>query len=276
MTKIAGDAVYLLQQDYYITDTTVKERKRYGLNKQEYFGRFYFLSIVANGHFYVDAIINTPWKLDQNFKSISTKNKYQAVLGKLAFSKLNQVNFQHVDSSVSFNESRNSLMNVLDEYSMIKAPDSLKSFFVINPNDSTILDNTSWFWTASVLDTSKLNGGVLLSDQSKIEFESSKGKYQPSKKSFINNAFFYDDKTIGGFIFTTKASFGKVEYFLSGLTLKKDGKFVFIAINSFTTAEKELPIKSPKSTESSELQINELEKSTEKPIKNKKKTNEKE
>lgn len=229
--RVVGEAAFMVRQDYYIVDTTSKTEKKLGLKNQKYFGRFYFLAIVANGHFYVSPYIKSPWNQDQNFKLLSSEKKYKPFLSDFAFKRLGDNQPFQTDSAIAKNIANTQLLNELDDFAAIKAPDSLKGLKVIGSNDASIIDSTSWFWVASTLSLQENDSINNITDSSVIQFETSKGRYKKSTNSFVNNSFFYNKKTIGGFIFITKPSFGKVEYFLKGIIVKKQDKFNFISID---------------------------------------------
>ena len=84
-----------------------------------------------------------------------------------------------------------------------------------------------------------------------LEFDLTKGKYSLDKKTYANPGFFYSDKTIGGFVFTTKPSLGKIEYNLSGVIMINNlGKFEAVVIKQkeavkIEESKKETPAKTP-------------------------------
>jgi hypothetical protein len=219
LKAVVSDAIYILRQDYYLIDSTVKRGKKYGLNNKEYFGRCYFVAIAVNNQFYVDSAIMTPWDLDSNYTKYSSSKKYKPELSELAFRNIKEKKFSLIDKSILKDSPSRS-------YPLLIMPshDSLNSIELLNFSDS-LLDSTAWFYVAD------LNYNIEKDEDSFI-FETMKGRYSSQNDSFICNKFYYGNNTIGGFIFSTVPQFGFVKYCLSGIVKKNNGKFQFISLIS--------------------------------------------
>jgi|GEM_PF-4991699 len=219
--KIVNNSLYILRQDYYVIDTTIQGGKRYGLNKKDYFGRFYYTAIAINGKFIVDKSINTPWELDSNFSKYNVNNKYKPELGELAFKRVDDKKYTLLET---FDSAR---FNKLNAYCKIKYKDSIsiQSFSTYNFKDSMLIDTTAWFWLADIKPDER-------NEDVNIQFESSKGKYSPAKDGFTNNKFFYSENSKAGFIFCTIPEFGAIKYYLCGVIIKIQGKFSFISFKN--------------------------------------------
>jgi hypothetical protein len=240
---VAGGALYVLRQDFYILDTTVKPNKKSGLNGNNYFGRYYFLALYADGKFYTDRNINSPWDLDAQFNTIRGLKKYMPVLSGFAFRQIDSVSFISIDSIADFNKKRRENSDTMSLYAALSLSKNLPMLTVAN-NTEKLTDSTSFHWTLNVKEAREFNQKRFIDTIPSPEFDLTKGKYSLEKKSFINPGFFYGDKTIGGFVFTTKPSFGKVEYRLSGVIIKnKNGKFESVPISQTELEKKDGAIK---------------------------------
>lgn len=229
---VVNEAIYILRQDFYIIDTTSKRKIEMGLNHKDYFGRYYFVAILADGKFYTDNNINAPWKLDVNFNNLKESKKYIPALSNLAFKRWDEKDFKQIDSLEIYNKSRKLSLNQNSRYTYLTAPDSLQCLKIASDNE-TLMDSTSYHWTISANEAKSFNENIFLDTIPTLDFNLSKGKYSVEKKGYVNTNFFYFEKTLGGFIFTTKASFGKLEYFLSGMILRiNKGKFDMLPIIS--------------------------------------------
>jgi hypothetical protein len=227
---VAGGALYILRQDYYIVDTTVKPNKKSGLNGNNYFGRYYFLAVLADGKFYTDRNINKPWEQDAQFNKIIEQKKYMPVLSGFAYKQIDSTTFNSIDSLVEFNKIRNLNNDTNNLYVALNTSKNLPMLHLANNNDK-LLDSTSFHWALSVKEAKEYNQKKYIDTLPSLEFDLTKGKYNLDKKAFVNPVFFYNEKTIGGFIFTTKPSLGKIEYNLSGLIVRNNlGKFEAVAI----------------------------------------------
>ena len=230
LKAIADPALYILRQDYYIVDTTEKTQRRLGLNKQPFFGRTYFVALLADGKFYTENTIDSPWAVDSNFKSISGEKRYIPVLGELAYRKIEETNFKPFDSLIVRGKKGHGVFNSISDYATLIAKDSIRGFEVAQSNE-IYSDSTVWYWIAC-LSPSKPKHDSVSNDTPSIQFDAVKGKYSSLKKTYTSNNFFYDEKTIGGFIFITKASFGKIQFLLHGLILRNGPKFRFLPLDN--------------------------------------------
>ena len=248
--NITSGATYILRQDYYIIDTTVKHNKKSGRNGYNYFGRFYFLAVYADGKFYTDRNINSPWELDANFKSIKESKQYQPVLSGLAYKQIDSASFIQVDSIQEFNKIRKLNNDTSNLYVALTLSKNLPMLHLANNNEK-LLDSTSFHWALSAKETQDFDQKKYIDSTPSVEFDLSKGKYSLDKKSYLNSGFFYNEKTIGGFVFTTKPSLGKIEYCLSGVIVRNNlGKFEAVVIKQkeavkIEESKKETPAKTP-------------------------------
>jgi hypothetical protein len=247
--SVVGGALYILRQDFYITDTTVKPYKKSGLNGNNYFGRYYYLAVLADGKFYTDRNINSPWELDAQFNTIKGLKKYLPVLSGFAYKQIDSTSFNSVDSIVEFNKIRNSNIDTNNLYVALSLSKSLPMLHLANNNEK-LIDSTSFHWALSVKESKEFNQKKYIDTIPSIEFDLTKGKFSFDKKAYNNPGFFYSDKTIGGFVFTTKPSLGKIEYRLSGVIVRNNlGKFESVAIKQkdagkIEEVKKEAPAKS--------------------------------
>jgi hypothetical protein len=227
---VAGGALYILRQDFYIVDTTAKPNKKMGLNGKDYFGRYYFLAVLADGKFYTDRNINTAWELDAQFSTIKGLKKYLPILGGFAYKQIDSVSFNSLDSVAEFNKIRNLDNDTINLYVALSISKNLPMLHLANNNEN-LLDSTSFHWALSVKEAKDFNQKKYIDTLPAPEFDLTKGKYSLAKKTYINPGFFYSDNTIGGFVFTTKPSLGKIEYNLSGIIVKNNlGKFEAVSI----------------------------------------------
>jgi hypothetical protein len=234
LSAVVNNAIYVLQQDYYIMDTTAKEPKKLGLNNKRYFGRFYFIALLAEGKFYTDGTINAPWKLDSAFANLKVEGKYKPFLGNLSYRRLDENVFRNVDSIDTYNKLRDSSYVANSRYAILTAPDSLPGLRLASFTEP-LADSTAWFWSVKDPQARFYDGNVLQDTISKYDFDASKGKYDAQKQSYINSGYFYSNKTMIGFILTTKASLGKVEFFLHGLVIRNQkGKYDPMPLNTKT------------------------------------------
>ena len=237
--EITGQATYILQQDYYLIDTTNNSNNKIGLNNKKYFGRFYFVALLADGDFYTDSNINNPWLLDTNYSELMDTEKYIPQLGTLCYKKIDDKDFKQIDSINEYNKSRISKLDTTIRYAILKAPEAISGLKIASNNEK-LTDSTSYHWYISVKEAKNYTEKLVIESLPTLSFDLSKGKFSLTKNSYIKNDFFYEENTIGGFIFTTKASLGKVEYFLSGIISRnKQGKFDMIAFKSKENKKKE-------------------------------------
>ena len=129
---VAGGALYILRQDYYIVDTTLKPNKKSGLNGNNYFGRNYFLAVLADGKFYTDRNINTPWDLDAQFNTIKGLKKYLPVLSGFAYKQIDSTSFSPVDSLAEFNKIRNLNNDTINHYVALSISKNLPMLHLAN------------------------------------------------------------------------------------------------------------------------------------------------
>ena len=238
---IAGGALYILRQEYYIVDSTTKQPKKFSLNGNNYFGRFYFIAILADGKFYTDKNINTPWELDAEFNAIKSLKKYTPKLSGLAYKQIDSVDFVAIDSIEAINKNRLTGIDSNSTYAVIPIYKRLPMLQLANNNEK-LLDSTSFHWLVSAKVAKDLNQNKFIDTIPTLDFDLSKGKYSVGKKSYINNSFFYNENSIVGFVFTTKPSLGKIEYLLSGMIIRnKNGKFESIPIIQKETASPTSP-----------------------------------
>lgn len=246
---VAGGALYILRQDFYIVDTTVKPNKKIGLNGNNYFGRYYYLAVLADGKFYTDRNINSPWELDAQYNTIKGLKKYLPVLSGFAYKKIDSISFNAIDSIAEFNKIRIANIDTNNLYVTLSLSKSLPMLHLANNNEK-LLDSTSFHWALSVKESKEFNQKKYIDTVPSIEFDLTKGKFSVDKKVFNNPGFFYSNKTIGGFVFTTKPSLGKIEYSLSGVIVRNNlGKFESVVIKQkevvkIEEVKKEAPAKS--------------------------------
>lgn len=247
---VAGAALYILRQDFYIVDTTVKPNKKSGLNGNNYFGRYYFLAVLADGKFYTDRSINTPWELDAQYNTIKGLKKYLPVLSGFAYKQIDSASFNQVDSIIEFNKIRSLNNDTSNLYVALSLSKNLPMLHLADNNEK-LLDSTSFHWSLSVKEAKEFNQKKYIDTLPSLEFDLTKGKYSLDKKTYVNPGFFYSDKTIGGFVFTTKPSLGKIEYNLSGVIMRNNiGKFEAVVIKQKVVVKieeekKEAPSKTP-------------------------------
>jgi len=239
IAAVVNDAVYVLRQDFYILDTVSKPNKKIGLNGNKFFGRYYFVAILADGKFYTDDKINSPWNLDKQFCTMIDTKKYLPQLGNLAYKKMGEKEFKQLDSITTYNEDRSVNIDSTISYAILRSPDSFKGL-ALAPNNEKLLDSTSFHLCVSVQEAKEYSNNLYVDSLPSIEFDLSKGKFNLNKNAYTNTGFFYNENTIGGFIFITKPSFGKIEYFLSGIISRnKLGKFDMIAFKPKENKKKE-------------------------------------
>jgi hypothetical protein len=227
---VVGGALYILRQDYYIVDSTTKQPKKIGLNGNNYFGRYYFVAILADGKFYTDKNINTPWVLDAEFNTIKSLKKYTPKLSGLAYKQIDSIDFVAIDSIEVINKNRLTGIDSNSTYAVIPTYKRLPMLQLAN-NIEKLWDSTSFHWLVSAKVAKELNQNKFIDTIPTLDFDLSKGKYSVEKKSYINTGFFYNENSIVGFVFTTKPSLGKIEYLLSGMIIRnKNGKFESIPI----------------------------------------------
>jgi hypothetical protein len=133
---VTGGALYILRQDFYIVDTTAKPNKKMGLNGKDYFGRYYFLAVLADGKFYTDRNINTAWELDAQFSTIKGLKKYLPILGGFAYKQIDSVSFTSVDSVTEFNKIRNLDNDTINLYVALSISKNLPMLHLANNNEN--------------------------------------------------------------------------------------------------------------------------------------------
>jgi hypothetical protein len=214
-------------------DTTVKQPKKIGLNGKKYFGKYYFVAILADGKFYTERKINKPWELDSQYnESIKPQKKYKPVLGNFAYKQLDSLEFKTIDSILVFNKHRIVAEDSTMPYIALDAPSGLPSLQLANNNEK-LIDTTSYYWTFNIKGLKEYNKNLYADTISSIDFDLSKGKYNSDKKTYSTPGFFYSDNTVGGFIFTTKPGLGRIDYLLNGIIFKnQSGKFEMIALKT--------------------------------------------
>lgn len=228
--KITEGALYILRQDFYILDTTVKPNIKSGFNGNNYFGRYYFIGLYADGKFYTDRNINTPWELDERFNSIKGLKKYIPVLSNFAYRQIDSSTFMNIDSLAEFNKGRLSDIDTNMLYAAIRCSVNLPMLHLAENNEK-MLDSTSFHWALNVKESKEFNKMNYTDTIPSIEYDLSKGKYSLDRKAYLNSGFYYNDKTIGGFVFTTRPGLGRIDYLLSGMIVKnKLGKFESVII----------------------------------------------
>jgi hypothetical protein len=227
LSGVTGEATYILRQDYYLIDTTVSAPKKLGYNNNPYFGRFYFVAIVADGKFYTDKHINTPWLLDSVYAAIIAENRnYKPVLGNLAWKSISAQSFRDIDSIVNYNKVRDSSVTSNYPCAILTAPASLAGLQIDtikqNPSDSTV-----WFWVAKSKNAQTAKGNVFIDTVPSVDFDAFKGKFNFVKGDYTTGNQFYSTKTLGGYIFITRASLGKLSFYLHGVIVKnREGKYI--------------------------------------------------
>jgi hypothetical protein len=131
-----------------------------------------------------------------------------------------------VDSINIYNKNRDQHNGLNIPYAAMVAPAGLAGL-QIDTNKQALLDTTAWFWTAKAKQAKISRGNVFIDSVPSVDFDASKGKYNTEKQTYSSGNQFYSTKTVGGFIFITRASLGKVDFYLHGvISRNKEGKYI--------------------------------------------------
>ena len=219
------DAIFLIRQDYYIKDTTDPARKALGLNKNPYFGRFYYLALNIGGCLVTDAAVRTPWIHDPNFAMVRDSARYVPELGASSFRRLTDTAFQHkgfgsADSLSPCIDLHDSMLAVIPVPSHPGLP--LDTF----PDER--VDTVMWFWTLKVRGQTADRQNVFFDSIPSVGYEVQKGRFSPKIGSYVTKNYYASSSAIGGIVLSTHPSLGRMEFQAHGIIVRRPkGQFEF-------------------------------------------------
>ena len=219
------DAVYLIRQDYHIRDTTDPARRPMGLNRNPYFGRFYYLAMNVNGNLITDASVRTPWMQDPNFSMVRDSAKLLPELGTTAIRRLSDTVFRNIGHRLSDTIPAN-----------IELPDSSLALIPVHSQSGllpdTVADSGSdsamWYWTLKVRGPLADRPYVAFDTVPSVGYEVQKGRYSPGTGKYVTKSYYASSNAIGGLVLSTHPSLGRMEFRVHGVIVRKPkGRFEF-------------------------------------------------
>ncbi|MDH8701075.1 hypothetical protein M2138_000414 [Dysgonomonadaceae bacterium PH5-43] len=237
------DGIYLVEQRYRLKNN--EDGKYYGRNNKSEFGKVYSIAVKLNAAYCIDEMVFTPWKLDDNYTSLSEKEKeqYTPVLYKSNYRKIFHDNWNNFPlDTLNSTEIINGMYSLTDEKGefglQIDVAEGLKKGWLV------------WVTTqddSSKQDTIDLN---LIVYRSEINITQDKGICE------INQPVFPANIMGGIYIVPEVTRIGQVTFFLTGMIKNIDDKWVVVSLynakkgknisDDLTPIEDEEPLNKPR------------------------------